>query len=180
MTLPPPSPGKIPAFHTLGDDVFEDLCRELIQEEDDVQAADPAMGPVATLLMRRLWADLPKELRRLLENDQDLLRTLGVSMTSIVEIGPLRVERKAVWDALTRILRDGIATQLRTIDGHSVDVARASDSSPTFSVKCEAVGFDSQIGGEEFWLLSDCFDRVMSPRTSQLNRSTSLRPVFDS
>lgn len=116
---------------------------------------DPATGPTATLLMRRLWADLPKELRRLLENDQDLLRTLGVSMTSIVEIGPLRIERKALWDALTRILRDGIATQLRTIDGHSVDVTRASDSSPTFSIKCEAVGFDSQIGGEEFWLLSD-------------------------
>lgn len=40
MTLPPLSPGKIPAFHTLGDDVFEDLCRELIQEEDNVQAAE--------------------------------------------------------------------------------------------------------------------------------------------
>lgn len=40
MTLPPLAPGKIPAFHTLGDDVFEDLCRELIQEEDDVQAAE--------------------------------------------------------------------------------------------------------------------------------------------
>ncbi len=40
MTLPPLVPGKIPAFHTLGDDVFEDLCRELIQEEDDVQAAE--------------------------------------------------------------------------------------------------------------------------------------------
>lgn len=33
MTLPPLAPGRIPAFHTLGDDVFEDLCRELIQEE---------------------------------------------------------------------------------------------------------------------------------------------------
>ena len=40
MTLPPLAPGKIPAFHTLGDDVFEDLCRELIQEEDDVQGAE--------------------------------------------------------------------------------------------------------------------------------------------
>ena len=27
MTLPPLAPGKIPAFHTLGDDVFEDLFR---------------------------------------------------------------------------------------------------------------------------------------------------------
>jgi tetratricopeptide (TPR) repeat protein len=120
-----------------------------------IASDDPAMRPVATLLMRRLWADLPKELRRLLESDQDLLRALGVSMTSIVEIGPLRIERKAAWDALARILRDGSEMQLRTIDGHAVDIARASNSSPTFSVRCDAVGFDGQIGGEEFWLLSD-------------------------
>jgi len=40
MTLPPLAPGKIPAFHTLGDDLFEDLCRELVQEEDNVQTAE--------------------------------------------------------------------------------------------------------------------------------------------
>lgn len=40
MSLPPLAPGKIPAFHTLGDDVFEDLCRELIQEDDGVQSAE--------------------------------------------------------------------------------------------------------------------------------------------
>ena len=39
MTLPPLRPGKVPAFHELGDDTFEDLCQALIQEEDDVTSA---------------------------------------------------------------------------------------------------------------------------------------------
>jgi hypothetical protein len=143
---------RFAADHTLPTAVAEHLKQTITKS---IANDDPATGLVTTLLMRRLWADLPKEIRRLLENDQEFLRTLGVSMMSIVEIGPLRIERKTLWDVLTRILRDGVATQLRTSDGHLVDVARQSDSSPTFSVKCEPVGFDGQIGGEEFWLLSD-------------------------
>ena len=36
MTIPPLRPGMVPPFHELGPDVFEDLCRELVQAEDDV------------------------------------------------------------------------------------------------------------------------------------------------
>ena len=34
MITPPLRPGMVPPFHELGPDVFEDLCRELVQEED--------------------------------------------------------------------------------------------------------------------------------------------------
>ena len=30
-TIPPLRPGMVPPFHELGPDVFEDLCRELVQ-----------------------------------------------------------------------------------------------------------------------------------------------------
>jgi predicted helicase len=30
----------IPAFHELGEDLFEDLCREFLQEEPDVETAE--------------------------------------------------------------------------------------------------------------------------------------------
>ena len=40
MTIPPLRPGMVPPFHELGPDVFEDLCRELVQEEDDVTSAE--------------------------------------------------------------------------------------------------------------------------------------------
>ena len=43
MTLPPLRPGMVPAFHELGHDAFEDLCRELVQEEqeeDEVTSAE--------------------------------------------------------------------------------------------------------------------------------------------
>ena len=30
----------VPAFHELGDDLFEDLCREVTQEEDDVATVE--------------------------------------------------------------------------------------------------------------------------------------------
>ena len=36
MISSPLQPGKVPRFHELGPDVFEDLCRELVQAEDDV------------------------------------------------------------------------------------------------------------------------------------------------
>ena len=40
MIIPPLQPGKVPRFHELGHDLFEDLCRELVQEEDDVTSAE--------------------------------------------------------------------------------------------------------------------------------------------
>jgi len=40
MSFPPLRPGMIPAFHELGEDLFEDLCRELLQEEPDVETAE--------------------------------------------------------------------------------------------------------------------------------------------
>ena len=35
MTPPPLRPDLVPRFHEFGDDEFEDLCRELAQEEHD-------------------------------------------------------------------------------------------------------------------------------------------------
>ena len=40
MITPPLQPGKVPRFHELGHDLFEDLCRELVQEEDNVTSAE--------------------------------------------------------------------------------------------------------------------------------------------
>ena len=40
MNTPPLRPGHVPAFYQLGEDTFEDLCRELMQEEDGVENAD--------------------------------------------------------------------------------------------------------------------------------------------
>ena len=40
MTIPPLRPGLVPPFHELGPDVFEDLCRELVQEEGNVTGAE--------------------------------------------------------------------------------------------------------------------------------------------
>ena len=40
MTIPPLRPGMVPSFYELGPDVFEDLCRELVQAEDDVPSAE--------------------------------------------------------------------------------------------------------------------------------------------
>ena len=40
MSLPPPRPGLVPAFHDIGDDQFEDLCRELLQAELDVETVE--------------------------------------------------------------------------------------------------------------------------------------------
>ena len=40
MSFPPLRPGLIPPFHELGEDAFEDLSRELLQEEPDVEAVE--------------------------------------------------------------------------------------------------------------------------------------------
>lgn len=40
MTVPPLRPGMVPAFHELDDDLFENLCREVTQEEDDVATVE--------------------------------------------------------------------------------------------------------------------------------------------
>lgn len=40
MSFPPLRPGLIPPFHELGEDAFEDLSRELLQEEPDVETVE--------------------------------------------------------------------------------------------------------------------------------------------
>ena len=40
MTISPLRPGMVPPFHQIGHDAFEDLCRELVQDEDDVTSAE--------------------------------------------------------------------------------------------------------------------------------------------
>ena len=40
MQISPLRPGLVPPFHELGEDAFEDLCRELVQEEEGIDNAD--------------------------------------------------------------------------------------------------------------------------------------------
>jgi hypothetical protein len=93
MTLPPLAPGKIPAFHTLGDDVFEDLCRELIQEEDDVQAAE-RYGTRGQRLVA-LAAKISKA--RLTDDERDALSSSVLDACSCVVLYP---EQLANWRGL--------------------------------------------------------------------------------
>jgi hypothetical protein len=174
MSLPPLAPGKIPAFHTIGDDVFEDLCRELVQEEDDVHAAErygtrgqrqegidilidyrdqsKAAGQCKSnercdeALIRKASTEFLKHAQRWRDEGVRTFILFLAADTRRTQPHRERARQRerlrqagfafSVWSgALTRILRDGSAMQLGTIDGHSVDVARASDLSPTFSVK---------------------------------------------
>ncbi len=40
MTLPPTRPGRVPPFYDIGEDTFEDLCRDLAQREEYVDTAE--------------------------------------------------------------------------------------------------------------------------------------------
>ena len=86
-----------------------DLTRAVVEQlketiTQSLENDDEAMGSITLHLMGRLWLDLPNDLRKLMEPDQEFLRRLGISMRSIVDIGPLRLERRSFWDTLSRVL----------------------------------------------------------------------------
>lgn len=61
--------------------------------------------PLARALMRELFMDLPDELRAKLAEDGDFLGKLGVSMHSVVHLGPHHVNSEELWHAAMTVLR---------------------------------------------------------------------------
>lgn len=120
---------------------------------------DVGTTPMWTLLMRRLWSDMPRDLRRLLEPDQSFLQALGISMTSVIEIEALKIEKGTTWAALAGILRDRTAIDVQTVDGQPVKISLVSEEPLLFAFACEPLGMEAQIGGPEFWLLSDSLEQ---------------------
>ena len=139
-----------------------DLARAVVEQlkeaiTQSLENDDEAMGTITLHLMGRLWLDLPSDLRKLMEPDQEFLRRLGISMRSIVDIGPLRLERQSFWDTLSRVLKDGVPEELKTLEGHLVRIELVSDSPILFSFHCDDPKFDGKIGGPEFGFLSESF-----------------------
>ena len=128
-----------------------------------MERTEDASEAVVVGLMRRLWIDLPKEVRELMETDQELLRTLGISMKSIVEIGPLRMDRQPFWPGLSSVLNQSGMALLRTVDGHSVAIGLVSARPVVFFIRCSDLQFEGHIGGDELGFLSESFaDRETS------------------
>jgi tetratricopeptide (TPR) repeat protein len=132
--------------------VLEQLKGTIIKS---IQEEDEPLHSVAMGLMQRLWSDLPKDLRELLSTDQEFLKTLGVAIRAIVEIGPLRLERQLLWDTLSQILKDGGRREIEGRDGHRVTIELATSRPIAFAVKCDALGFEAHVGGGEFGFLSE-------------------------
>ena len=142
-----------------------DLARSVIGQlketiTQSLKSDDDATEATTLNLFGRLWFDLPDDLRKLMEPDQEFLRTLGISMKAIVGIGPLQVEGgQPFWDTLSQILRDRISREITTLEGHPVRIEFVSDDPIVFSVHCEAVNFDGRIEGPDLGLLSELFSR---------------------
>ena len=139
-----------------------DLARAVVEQlkETITQSLandDEAMGTITLHWMRPLWLDLPSDLRKLMEPDQEFLRRLGISMRSIVDIGPLRLGRQSFWDTLSRVLKDGVPEELTTLEGHLVRIELVSDSPILFSFHCDDPKFDGKIGSPELGFLSESF-----------------------
>ena len=141
----------------------KDLITQVPQNLKDALAqipenADEVMEAMTFRVMSRFWSDLPNDLRKLMEPDQEFLRTLGVSMKSVVDIGPLQAEGgQPFWDTLSRVLNDRIPSELTTLEGHAVRIEFVSDDPVVFCAHCEAVNFDGRIEGPELGLLSESF-----------------------
>ena len=140
----------------------KDLITQVPQDLKDTLAqipenADEVMEAMPFRVMSQFWSDLPNELRKLMEPDQEFLRTLGLSIQTVVSIGPLRVEQQRFCDTLSRVLKDRVSGELTTFDGHSVHIELVSDDPIQFSVRCDAVEFEGPIGGHELGFLSESF-----------------------
>jgi hypothetical protein len=134
--------------------VHEQLKSAMLQGID-IDEHDESLRAVAARLMQRLWSDLPAELREPMSADQDFLRRLGVALKSIVEIAPLRLERRPLLEALAAVLQDGISRETTTLDGKPVRIQLESSEPIAFLLTCEGRHFESHIGGSEFGFLSE-------------------------
>ena len=143
-----------PQTSTLARAVVEQLKETIIHSlEND----DEAMGSITLHLMGRFWLDLPNDLRKLMEPDQEFLRRLGISMRSIVDIGPLRLEQRPFWTLCHESSRTVSLRSSRTLEGHLVRIELFSDSPILFSIHCEDLQFDERMGGPELGFLSESF-----------------------
>ena len=78
-----------------------DLARAVVEQLKEtiihsLENDDEAMGSITLHLMGRFWLDLPNDLRKLMEPDQEFLRRLGISMRSIVDIGTTSIGTAAI------------------------------------------------------------------------------------
>ena len=138
----------------------------------DSVRSDTEKGKLAKAVMARLWTDLPEEVRRLTEADQDFLETLGVLTRTVVSIGPVQVESRALWNALEMVLNEGDPVEAQSVDGESVRLSILSVDPIVFSVQCTSAGLDAQLKRDDFVFLW----RSVSEREAGAER---LRYWFD-
>jgi hypothetical protein len=128
-----------------------------------IERDDPTKEAVLTRLVGRLWQDLPMEVRNVVDVDQDFLRSIGVTMTSIATVGPVRVDRRLLWEALAKALADGERRVIQATNKAAVELERVSESPIHFRIKCSDLGFEGHLAGDEFGFLSESFaDREKS------------------
>jgi hypothetical protein len=132
-------------------DQLKRMMTQTIERDEAVKEA------VLMRLIGRLWSNLPAEIHVLTNTDQEFLRAIGVSMKSIAEIGPVRVERQLLWDALAQTLADGATRTIEAVDKASIKLERVSVAPILFRIKCEELGFEGNLAGDEFGFLSDSF-----------------------
>jgi hypothetical protein len=133
---------------------IDQLKRMMIQT---IERDDAVKEAVLMRLMGRLWSDLPAEIRVLTDADQEFVRSIGVTMKSIAEIGPVRVERQLLWEALAEILADGATRTIEAADKQPVELERVSVTPIRFRIKSAELRFEGDLAGEEFGFLSDSF-----------------------
>ena len=136
--------GRFAADGELARVVIEQLKETIIHS---LGTADETKKAVTSHLLSQLCLDLPNDLRTLMEPDQEFLRTLGLSMKSIVGIGPLRVEAQSFWGTLSLVLKDRVPGELTTLEGQPVQIDLVSDSPIVFSLHCDDLQFDDRMGG---------------------------------
>ena len=146
--------GRFAADDELARVVIEQLKETIIHS---LGTADETKKAVTSHLLSQLCLDLPNDLRTLMEPDQEFLRTLGLSMKSIVGIGPLRVEAQSFWGTLSLVLKDRVPGELTTLEGQPVQIDLVSDSPIVFSLHCDDLQFDDRMGGPELGFLSESF-----------------------
>ena len=122
-----------------------------------IERDEPVKEAVLMRLIGRLWSDLPAEIRLLTDTDQEFLRSIGASMKSIAEIGPVRVERQLLWTVLAQILADGEPRTIEALDKAPVELERVSVDPIRFRIKCEEPRFEGSLAGDEFGFLSDSY-----------------------
>lgn len=111
------------------------------------------------LLIGRLWADLPEDVKALTEDVSVFLESIGARSRSGVRIGPIELDGRALWGELAKVLDDGSRRALKTRAGHEVAFGRVATTPVVFSVRCPELGVDARMQAEELELLSESLER---------------------